>query len=205
MTVDMLETKRKETVKQKKVAWGITGAGDRLAETLDVMKQIEKEYRDKVEIYVYLSKAAEQVLKYYRLYDDLRANFDRFWVEINANSPFLAGLLQTGKFEFLLIAPATSNTVAKIAVGISDTMLSNAAIMALKAFVPVYLMPTDYKEGPITTKLPDKKGLKLRIRKEDAENAKKLAAMKDVFVLEKPEDIAQVFKMRFKWEAKINP
>jgi len=75
----------------------------------------------------------------------------------------------------------------------------------LKAFVPVYLMPTDYKEGRITTKLPDKKGLKLRIRKEDAENAIKLAAMNDVFILEKPEDITQVFKMRFKWEAKINP
>ncbi|MGQ9564990.1 MAG: archaeoflavoprotein AfpA [Candidatus Bathyarchaeales archaeon] len=205
MTVHMLEEKRKEMIRQKKVAWGITGAGDQLAETLDVMKQIKKEYQNKVEIYVYLSKAAEYVLKYYRLYDDLRANFDRFWVEINANSPFLAGLLQTGKFEFLLIAPATSNTVAKIAVGISDTMLSNAAIMALKAFVPIYLMPTDYKEGLTTTKLPDKKGLRLRIRKEDAENTRKLAAMKDVYVLEKPEDIIQVFKMRFKWGAKINP
>ncbi|HII86065.1 TPA: archaeoflavoprotein AfpA, partial [Candidatus Bathyarchaeota archaeon] len=45
--------------------------------------------------------------------------------------------------DLLLIAPATSNTVAKITNGIGDTMLTNAAIMSLKAFVPVYIVPTD--------------------------------------------------------------
>lgn len=204
MAVEMVEAKKKEASKRRKVAWGITGAGDKLAETLDVMKKIKKEYRDKVEIFVYLSKAAEQVLKHYRLYDELRANFERIWVEINANSPFLAGLLQTGKFEFLLIAPATSNTVAKVAHGIADTMLSNAATQALKAFVTVYVVPSDLKEGETTTKLPQGKSMKIRIRREDAENVRKLAAIQDVYVLEKPEDIVQVFKMRFRWGDKAN-
>lgn len=31
-----------------------------------------------------------------------------------ANAPFLAGQMQMGKYDFNLIAPATSNTVAKI-------------------------------------------------------------------------------------------
>ena len=108
MTIGVLG--RKEEKKQKrKVAWGITGSGDRLAETVDTMKEIKKQYQNRVGIIVYLSKAGEQVVKYYRLVNDLKENFERVWVEINSNSPFLAGQLQTGKFEFLLIAPATSS------------------------------------------------------------------------------------------------
>jgi len=86
------------------------------------------------------------VAKWYRLFESLKENFHKLQVESGPNSPFLAGELQIGKFKFLLIAPATSNTVAKIAAGICDTLLSNSAIMAGKAFLPVYVMPTDSKK-----------------------------------------------------------
>lgn len=184
--------------KKRKVAWGITGSGDRLPETIDTMIEIKKQYQNDVDVRVYLSKAGEQVVKWYRLHERLKQNFEKVWVELNSNSPFLAGDLELGKSEFLLIAPATSNTVAKIAVGITDTLLCNSAIMALKAFVPVYIMPSDYKEGTVVTRLPDGKDLKLRVRKEDAENARKLSRMENVFVLEKPEDICGVFKKHFR-------
>ena len=180
--------------KKKRVAWGITGSGDRLVEIVEVMKSIKKRYENEVDMGVYLSKAGELVIKYYKLANDLEENFDKILVEINSNSPFLAGLLQAGTFDFLLIAPATSNTVAKISTSIADSLLSNAAIMALKAFVPVYILPSDYKEGIMTTRLPNGRYLKLRIRKEDVEHVKKLGDMEDVFILEKPEDIFQVFK-----------
>lgn len=193
----VIEKKEEKKEKKRKVAWGITGSGDRLVETVEIMKQIKKQYQNEVDIIVYLSKAGDQVVKYYRLADDLKENFDRVWVEINPNSPFLAGQLQLGKFEFLLIAPATSNTVAKISMGIADCLLCNAAIMGLKAFVPFYIMPSDYEEGMIVTKLPNGRDMKLRIRKEDVEHVKKLAGMEDVFILEKPEEIHQVFKKRF--------
>lgn len=192
--------KKEEKKKKRKVAWGITGSGDRLVETVDIMKEIKKQYQNEVDVIVYLSKAGDHVVKYYRLANDLKENFGRIWVEINPNSPFLAGQLQTGKFEFLLIAPATSNTVAKISMGIADSLLCNAAIMGLKAFVPLYMMPSDYKEGIIVTKLPNGRDLKLKIRKEDVEHVKKLAGMDDVFILEKPEEIYQVFKKHFKPE-----
>jgi len=52
----------------------------------------------------------------------------------------------------------------------------------------------------IVTKLPDGRDMKLRIRKEDVEHVKKLAGMDDVFILEKPEEIRQVFKKHFKPE-----
>ena len=194
----MLSNMSAETKKNKKrkIAWGITGSGDKLAETIEVMKQIKTEYEKTVKIEVYLSKAGSLVLKYYKVEDFLKENFEKILVELNSNSPFLAGWLQTRKYEFLLIAPATSNTVAKISIGVADTLLSNAAIMALKAFVPVYIVPSDYREGIVYTKLPDGQDMKLRIRKEDTENVRKLEKMEGVSVLENPQEIREVFEKR---------
>ena len=184
-------------VKKRKVAWGITGAGDKIADFIDAMKEIQKEYADRVEIQVFLSKAADLVLKYYRLEDDLKQNFQKVSVELNSNAPFLAAWMQMRKYEFLLIAPATSNTVAKIATSIGDTLLTNAAIMSLKAFVPVYIAPTDYREGTVYTKLPNGKEMKLRVRKEEVEQVKKLERMEDIFVLDGPQKTRGVFKKWF--------
>jgi len=180
-------------VKKRKVAWGITGAGDKIAEILEVMKDLKKQSEDAVEIEVYLSKAADTMLKFYRLEDDLKKNFSKVTVEVNANSPFLAGWLQSGRYEFLLIAPASSNTVAKIANSISDTMLTNAAIMSLKAFRPVYVLPTDFRESVVSTKLPNGKEMKLRVRKEEADQVRKLETMEDMHVIESPQKMREVF------------
>jgi len=190
----MVETQQ---IKKKKVAWGITGSGDRIRETFEAMKKINNEFNDRADIRVYVSKAGDQVVKYYKLSHDLEEAFDKVWVEINANSPFLAGQLQAGKYEFLLIAPATSNTVAKISMGLGDSLLSNSAIMGLKASIPLYIMPSDLVEGFVLTRLPNGKDLKLRIRKEDVEHTQKLLRMEGVFVLEKPEDIHGVFRKHF--------
>jgi len=182
-----------EKFKKRKVAWGITGAGDKIAEIVEVMKDLKKQSEDMVEIQVFMSKAADTMLKFYELEEDLKQNFAKVQVELNANSPFLAAWLQSGKYEFLLIAPASSNTVAKIVNSISDTMLTNSAIMSLKAFRPVYILPTDYRESTVFTKLPNGKEMKLRVRKEEADQVRKLETMEDVHVLESPEKMRQVF------------
>ena len=174
-------------VKKPKIAWGITGAGDKIAEIVDVMKDLKKQSEDQVEIDVYISKAADTMLKFYRLEDEIKKSFPKVMVEINANSPFLAAWLQSGKYEFLLIAPASSNTVAKIVNGIGDTMLTNAAIMSLKAFRPVYILPTDYRESVVSTILPNGQEMKLRVRKEEADQVRKLEKTDDVHVLESPQ------------------
>src|SRR3989337_522378 len=177
-------TTEQAKVKKRKVAWGITGAGDKIAEFIEIMKQIKKEYEDTVDIHVFLSKAAETVLRFYNLETALKQSFEKVQVEVNANAPFLAAWMQNRKYEFLLIAPATSNSVAKIVNGIGDTMITNAAIMSLKAFVPVYIAPTDSKEGICITKLPNGKEMKLRVRKEEVEQVKKLEHMEDMHGLE---------------------
>jgi archaeoflavoprotein AfpA len=183
--------------KKRKVAWGITGGGDKIAETVEVMKGIKKEYENTVEIQVFLSKAAETVLRFYDLESELKQNFAKVTLEINPNSPFLAAWMQMRKYEFLLIAPATSNTVAKIVNGIGDSLLSNAAIMSLKALIPLYATVTDYREKLIYTILPNGEEIKLRIRKEDAENTIKLERMEGVVVLESPQRIPEIFKKWF--------
>ena len=187
----------KVEAKKKKVAWGISGAGDKIQEFVQVMTDINKEYVDKVEIQVFVSKAAEIVLKYYGLEAQVQKSFSKVSVEVASNTPFLAAWMQMRKFEFLLIAPASSNTAAKIALGIGDTLLTNAASMSLKAFVPVYMVPTDFEEKIVYTKLPNGKDMRLRIRKEDAENVRKLERMEDVHLLSEPQKIREVFKEWF--------
>jgi len=187
----------KVEAKKRKIAWGISGAGDKIAEIIDIMKSVKKEYENTIEIHVFLSKAAETVMKFYGLEEDLKKNFQKVFLELNSNSPFLAAWMQMHKYEFLLIVPGTSNTVAKIAFGIGDTMLTNAASMSLKAFVPVYIVPTDYEEKIVYTKLPNGKDMKLRVRKEDAENVRRLESMEDVHVLENPQKIPDVFREWF--------
>lgn len=188
----------KKMTKKKKIAWGITGAGDKISEFVQVMKEIKKEYEDIVEIQIFISKAAETVLKYYRIENEIKQNFKKVTFEINSNSPFLAAWMQIHKYEFLLIAPASSNSVAKIAHGIGDTLLTNAANLSLKAFVPVYIIPSDFKEKTVSTILPNGDKMKLRIRKEDAENTRKLEKMDGITVLENPKTIYNVFENWFK-------
>jgi dihydromethanopterin reductase (acceptor) len=53
----------------------------------------------------------------------------------------------------LFISPATSNTVAKIAHGIADSLVTNAVAHALKAGVLVFILPVDI-EGSITSSAP---------------------------------------------------
>ena len=176
-----------------KLAWGLTGSGDKFRETYAVMRSLKDHYGDSLKIHVYLSKSAETVAKYYKLSEELK-EFDKHYVEQGANTPFLSGMLQTGRYDLLLIAPATSNTVAKIAVGISDTLITNAAVQGVKGFVEVYIMPVDFREGIIETIIPSGKTIKLRVRKEDAENVRRLEKMEGFHVFENPETIPGIIE-----------
>lgn len=180
-------------VKKRKVAWGITGAGDKIQEIIETMKDLKKKSEDILDIDVYISKAGETMLKFYRLDEELKNNFAKVTVEMNSNSPFLAGMVQSGKYEFLLIMPASSNTVAKLVNGIGDTLLTNSALMSLKAFVPVWVMPVDFKESIVYTKLPNGKEMKLRVRKEEADQVRKLEKTEDVRVFENPAKVREGF------------
>lgn len=175
-----------------RIAWGITGCGDYLKESIDIMTELKKEYG--LDVKVFLSQAGEMVVKWYKLYKDLKIKFPDTYSEKSPNVPFLAGDIQLGKYDFMLIMPSTSNTIGKIAAGISDTLLSNAAALAMKARVQVYIFPADQTRGDIITELPNGKKLTLTMRDVDIDAVDRLRKMPFMTILSHPNDIREIIR-----------
>jgi archaeoflavoprotein AfpA len=181
-----------------KIAWGITGCGDKIEEIAALMIEMKRQYDLKVDIYV--SKNAVMVLKMYELWDKLKLEFSELRPEVNSNAPFLVGKLQTGHYDMFIVAPLTANSTAKIAYGIADTLLTNSVSQGAKANVPIYLFPPDNKPGELVTILPGGKKLTLYIRDVDVENVNRIRKMKSITVLENVQDIRKVIEERVKKE-----
>jgi archaeoflavoprotein AfpA len=173
---------------KKRFAWGITGSGDDINKILDTMLSLKQKYSD-IEIRVFISKSGEQVLRWYKLLEKIKNSFNRVQIESSPNTPFLAGELQSGKYDFFIIAPTTSNSTAKIAVGIGDTLITNSINMATKAGVPVFMLPCEVGEEETITILPNGKELKLKIREIDSKHIKEIKKMTEIQVLYSIEDI----------------
>jgi archaeoflavoprotein AfpA len=169
------------------IAWGITGAGDLLNEVFDIMEGLSR--HDDIKITAIVSKAGEAVLKWYKLTERLNSIAEKVLIEKDANTPFIVGPLQTGKYKCLIVAPATANTVAKLVHGIADTLLTNCVSMSNKVNKEVYILPVDRQRGTITTTLPDGKPFNLTMRDVDVDNTDKLRQMKGITVIDHPEEI----------------
>lgn len=170
-----------------KLVWGISGSGDKLPETVAAMAAVND--RHDVEITAAVSIAGVRVLRWYKLTETVEAIARSVKIEKEANSPFITGPLQIGRYDALIVAPATANTVAKIAHGIEDSMLTNAVGQTAKSTTPIFIMPVDLHEGVTVTTRPGGERLELRIRKIDVDNSNKLRDMEGVTVFESPDDI----------------
>ena len=184
----MVESLNKEV---KRIAWGITGSGDQMIETYSILVDIK--IRTGVETMVFLSKEGETVMKWYHLWDKIQTDFPNFKVDAGPNSPFIAGPLQMGYYDFLLIAPATANTVAKIVYGIADTLVTNAVSQTAKGQTPIYILPVDQKRGSVKTAAPSGRAFELTMREVDVTNSEKLSRMENIILLESPYDIYDIF------------
>jgi archaeoflavoprotein AfpA len=171
--------------------WGITGSGDLLPEVVDKLQELSD--KGNLEITACLSKAGQKVVRWYKLEDRIKGISKKVLVEIDANTPFIAGPLQVGKYHSLLIAPTTANTVAKIVHGIADSLITNAVAQAQKGGTPIIVLPVDQRIGEQVTILPTGKKMKLVMREIDIENVEKLKNMKGITVLESPKMIGGVY------------
>lgn len=169
----------------KKIAWGITGAGAFLKDCVEIISSLPK---DKVDIF--LSKAGEEVLRIYNLWDCLRGY--SLVLDRSSSSPS-CGLLYSGIYSLLVIAPATSNTVAKIVYGIADTLITNIFAQAGKAGISSIVLPTDVDEGLISLS-PSGKSIIIKKRKIDEENISKLASMDGVKVVSSVAELKEALK-----------
>ncbi|HWR25259.1 MAG TPA: archaeoflavoprotein AfpA [Methanosarcina sp.] len=177
--------------KIKRFAWGITGSGDQMIETYSTLVDIKE--KTGVDTMVFLSKEGETVMKWYHLWDKIQNDFPNFKVDAGPNSPFIAGPLQMGHYDFLLIAPATANTVAKIVYGIADTLVTNTVSQTAKGKTPIFIMPVDQKRGTVKTAAPSGRAFELTMREVDITNSEKLAKMENITVLSSPYEIYDIF------------
>ncbi len=141
-----------------KLAWGITGAGHYLRESFEVFKKLKK-VKTHLKITTYVSRAGEEVIRMYGLADELsRISCGSYLEESFFESQQGASSPKTGRFllnkyDALIVSPATSNTTAKLAYGIADTLITNAVAQAVKGGVPVFVVPVDIA-GFIESKMP---------------------------------------------------
>ena len=140
-----------------RIGFAFTGAGHLLRESVQVAEKLAKDH----EVTIFLSGAAEEVLKMYGLYERVERLTGGKYRELatDSNQKFsypITGRLSLGKYDLLIVSLATVNTVSKIVYGIADTLVTNAVAQSGKGAVPVYMVPVDIHPGPIDTVLPSK-------------------------------------------------
>lgn len=177
----------------RKIVWGITGSGDLIKETYDVMLDIKN--KSDLDITVLISKEGETVLKWYKMWDKIKNDFPNIKTEKGPNTPFIVGPLQVGQYDMFIIAPATANSVAKIVHGIGDTLITNAVSQTAKGDTPIYILPVDREKGTVTTYLPDGKAMVLKMRDIDIENTNKLYGMENITVFDSPEKLYDILNI----------
>jgi dihydromethanopterin reductase (acceptor) len=128
------------------IAWGITGAGAFLRESIDAVKKLLlRGYR----VTAFVSRAGESVLKIYGFKNELEEALKGPYptgIIYESNEPPSypsTGRLYTGVYRAVVVSPASMNTIGKIVHGIADSLVSNLAMHAVKARIPVYILPVD--------------------------------------------------------------
>jgi len=140
------------------IAWGITGAGHFLNETFEIFQKLKEENPD-LKITSFISSAGEEVIQMYGLIKKLNTISNGGYLEeVFFERGQGASVPKTGRFlldryDALIVYPATSNTTAKIAYGIADTIVTNAVAQAVKGSVPVFVVPVDIA-GIMESKMP---------------------------------------------------
>jgi len=162
------------------IAWAITGGEYLLRESVSIIEALGP---DKTEIF--LSRAAEEVLRANRLADFLERY--RVFRDSYPSSPEIK-FLYKGRYDLLVVAPATSNTVAKFIHGISDTLVTNMFAQAGKVKIPIIVLPTDFQEI-VEYETPGGKKFRFYPRRIDLENVRKLREFDGVKVVTSPESL----------------
>jgi dihydromethanopterin reductase (acceptor) len=140
-----------------RIGWAITGAGHFLDESIQILDDLAKDN----EITVFLSRAGGEVLNMYGLFGHVTAITGGYYKELALDSDQsysfpISGRLSLGKYDLFIVSPTTSNTVAKIVHGISDSLVTNSVAQAGKGMVKTLIVPVDMESGDVETILPSK-------------------------------------------------
>jgi dihydromethanopterin reductase (acceptor) len=164
----------------KMIAWALTGAGHHLDGCVKILSRINAAD-------IFLSQAAEEVLAAYRLLSLINSGEKNVYTSDKASAPAV-GRFFSGKYAALVIAPATSNSVAKFVCGISDTLVTNLFAQAGKALIPIIVFPTDLSEE-VDSIAPNRASVRVHPRKIDIENVQRLSEFVGVHIVSSCEEL----------------
>ena len=166
-----------------RIAWGITGAGHYLEDCVKLI--LSHGQAD-----IFLSRAGLEVLKLHHLYRALRDSGQTIFLDEDAAS-FPVTRLYGGRYDLVVIAPATANTVAKMVAGISDGLVTNLFATAGKRRIPAVVLPCDISGEVVSTTHKDKE-IRVHVRPVDQKNTETLSRFEGVRVVHNPQQLEEV-------------
>lgn len=173
---DQIRGTKSDKLKGRKVVLGVTGS----IAAVECVKLCRELIRHGADVHVVMSKDAQTIVHPYAL-------------EFASGRPVtteIDGRVQHVSFcgdvpdraDLLLIAPATANTISKIACGVDDTPVTTFATTALGTGMPVIIVPamhgTMMRHKAVTENIERLKGMGVHITESRMEEAK--AKMPDI-------------------------
>jgi dihydromethanopterin reductase (acceptor) len=166
-------------------AWALTGSGHFFRECLVAIRTLEN-------VDLFVSKAAGEVLRMYKQ-DLALPTSARIFRDTTASSPPV-GSFYYGVYHTLVLAPATSNTVAKCVYGISDNLATNVFAQAGKCRIPTIVFACD-TAPELETEAP--KGMvNVYPRRIDLENTDRLKSFDATEVVESLDELEESLARR---------
>lgn len=166
-------------------AWVLTGSGHFFTESFALIHQLD--HCD-----VFISKAANEVMRMYRLKPEFPPE-SRVLHDKTA-SAIPVGEFYHGVYHSVVIAPASSNTVAKCVLGISDTLATNVFAQAGKCRIPSIVFACD--TAPELETMAPHGLVKVYPRAIDLENTERLKRFEQVRVVESLAELTAAIRTR---------
>lgn len=130
---------------------------------------------------LFVSRAAAEVVRMYKSEMKALPSGVRIFKDTTASAAPV-GLFYEGFYHTLVLAPATSNTVAKCVAGISDTLATNVFAQAGKCRIPSIVFACD--TAPELETMAPGGMVKVFPRRIDLENVERLKAFEHTEVVE---------------------
>jgi dihydromethanopterin reductase (acceptor) len=172
---------------KQRLAWAITGSGHYLRESLAILNTLQN-------VDIFLSKAAAEIIRQYGFQMQLEETGHRVYQDKTASSVPVE-LFYEGHYHTLVIAPATSNTIAKMAYGFSDSLVTNLFAQAGKTRVASIVFACD-TAPELESEAPRENMVKVYPRQIDLDNVAKLACFEATKVVADMAELTHVIHER---------
>jgi len=169
-----------------RLAWAITGSGHYIEECLEFILTLDN-------IDLYISHAGEEVLKMYGINIKKVSDIMPIYRDKAASAPPV-GLFYKNYYHTFVIAPTTSNTIAKCVLGIADSLVTNLYAQAGKCRVTSLVYPCDIAPEMETT-APNGKVM-VYPRKIDLEGTEKIRQLEYTQVVESVDELITAVNLR---------